>query len=381
MIRYVKNKKSVPTSVSKPISTIPNNNSVINEERITHINVTPDNVIKYIGQTGTSGYASAAKGYIADYILRNIPISWQRLQFDNSKNDQNYYVDALCESVVNKVYKKYKRVILHSTPDLWDSFIKENKNINEIIGFCTWETSKLPEKWVEHINLVSEVWVPSTFNKECFINSGVKSKIEVVPHIWHKQLLYNKKEVDVYDYSKNLIPRNKFTFYTVGELNNRKGIEELVTVFDRFNREYPDTQLIIKTHFKEYNSMSRHYCIGKISKLTNKFGKNVFLILDNLSNDEILGLHSFGDCYVSLNKGEGFGLTVFDAYNLGKNVITTGYGGQIDYLGKDYKGLVDFKINKVSGMEMFSTNYTKDQEWAYPDLDHAYELMKLFYDT
>ena len=45
------------------------------------------------------------------------------------------------------------------------------KNINEIIGYCTWETNKLPTKWVEHINLVPEVWVPSLFNKNCFINS------------------------------------------------------------------------------------------------------------------------------------------------------------------------------------------------------------------
>ena len=56
------------------------------------VEIDSDTIIKYIGQTGTSGYASAAKGYIADYILRNIPVSWQPLQFDNSKNDKNYYV-------------------------------------------------------------------------------------------------------------------------------------------------------------------------------------------------------------------------------------------------------------------------------------------------
>ena len=30
-------------------------------------------------------------------------------------------------------------------------------------------------------------------------------------------------------------------------------------------------------------------------------------------------------------------------------------------------------------MESFSVNYLSDQEWAYPDLDHAYDLMKKFY--
>lgn len=60
-------------------------------------------------------------------------------------------------------------------------------------------------------------------------------------------------------------------------------------------------------------------------------------------------------------------------------VVTTGYSAPVEFLGKDYKGLVNYKLNKlnkVSGMESFSTNYSSDQEWVYPDLDHAYELMK-----
>jgi glycosyltransferase involved in cell wall biosynthesis len=172
------------------------------------------------------------------------------------------------------------------------------------------------------------------------------------------------------------VPKNKYTFYSIGELNFRKGIEDLVTVFDKFNDNYPDTQLLIKIHYRDYHPTNRQYCINTINKLTNKLGTSVYIILDNLSNRDIVGMHSFGDCYVSLNKGEGFGLTIFDAFNYDKKVVTTGYGGQVDYLGLDYNGLVKYKIDKVSGMESFSTNYSVDQEWAYPDLEHAYELMK-----
>jgi glycosyltransferase involved in cell wall biosynthesis len=254
-------------------------------------------------------------------------------------------------------------------------------NVKNVVGYCTWETNKLPSKWVDCINLVEEVWVPSTFNKECFINSGVKSNVKVVPHIWHLQKLFNKNNVMIYDYLRNVVPDNKYTFYSIGELNFRKGIEDLVSVFDKFNDTFPDTQLLLKIHYKDYHPVNRQYCIDTINKLTNKLGTSIHLILDNLSNRDILGLHSFGDCYVSLNKGEGFGLTIFDAFNYGKNVITTGYGGQVDFLGRDHHGLVKYKIDKVSGMESFSTNYSIDQEWAYPELDHAYELMKNCYEN
>lgn len=341
--------------------------------------ITEDDAIKYIGQTGTSGYACAAKGYIADYVLRGIPIKWVPLNFDDSTNDKTYYVDALAESAIQSYSFNFNKAIIHSTPDIWEGFLNENKKIPYISGYCTWETNKLPEKWVDCINLVPEVMVPSVFNKECFINSGVKSNITVVPHIWHHKKLINKDGIVIKDYNDVIIPKDKFTFYSIGEFNFRKGIEDLITVFDIFNDKYEDTQLVLKIHYKEYKN--KNYCIEKVKSLTNKLGTKIFLILDNISNREILALHSFGDCYISLNKGEGFGLTIFDAYNLGKPIITTGYGGQIDYLGTDYVGLVEYKLDKVNGMESFSTNYSSDQQWAYPNLEHTYELMKYCYEN
>jgi len=326
------------------------------------VDLSIDGVIKYIGQSGTSGYASAAKGYLADYVLRNIPVTWSPLYFDNSKNDKHYYVDALAESVIDKSYSKYDRLIIHSTPDLWQSTVLQHKHIDDIVGYCAWETSKLPTKWVDHINMVNQVWVPSVFNKQSFIESGVKSNIKI------------------YDYCRTEVSSDKYTFYSIGELNFRKGIEDLVTVFDKFNDIYKDTQLILKLHYKDYSQQSKEYCISKLRSLTNKIGTDIFLIFENLTNQEVLALHSFGDCYVSLNKGEGFGLTIFDAFNYGKKVVTTGYGGQVDFLGNDYNGLVKYKIDKVNGMDSFSTNYSSDQEWAYPDLEHAWELLIKSYE-
>lgn len=331
----------------------------------------------YIGQYGTSGYASAAKGYIADYVLKGVDISWQPLRFDDSSNDSTYYVDSLAESVINKNLNDKYLTIVHSTPDIWNQYIKDD---GRYVGYCTWETNKLPDSWVDYINLAPEVWVPSQFNKECFINSGVKSQIEVVPHIWHPQPLFNKNDVYIKDYFDNDIPKDKYTYYCIGELNYRKGIEDLVKVFNRINNLHKDTQLILKIHYKGYSEKSIAYCIEKIKSLTDKLGTSIFLILSNLTNKEILGLHSFSDCYVSLNKGEGFGLTIFDAFHHGKDVIATGYSAPVEFLGKDHWGLVEYKIDKVSGMDAFNTNYSSDQEWGYPNLDHAYELMMQSYE-
>jgi glycosyltransferase involved in cell wall biosynthesis len=95
-----------------------------------------------------------------------------------------------------------------------------------------------------------------------------------------------------------------------------------------------------------------------------------------MSESQILGLHSIGDCYVSLCKSEGFGLPIFEANNYGKDIITTGYGGPIDFLTAVHPGLVKYTLGSVKEMSAFSPLYTNEQRWAYPDLEHAGKLMK-----
>ena len=97
---------------------------------------------------------------------------------------------------------------------------------------------------------------------------------------------------------------------------------------------------------------------------------------EQLTPNEMLGLHSIGDCYLALVKSEGFGLPIFDAFHYGKNIIATGYSGHLDFLGNNYPGLVQYKLGPVKGMASFSANYTEEQVWAYPDIDHAVELMR-----
>ena len=332
--------------------------------------------ILYVGQYGTSGYASAAKGYIADYVLQNKNITWSALKFDDSQLDDTCYVDTLAKSAINKNYSRYDTAIFHSTPDLWNKLSEKYKSIKDIKGYCTWETNRLPDEWVDYINQLEQVLVPSTFNKETFIESGVKSDIKVVPHLWFNQVLPEKSSIKITDYFGNIIPNDKYTYYCIAELNNRKGILDLITVFDRIYETNKDCQLILKLHYKNYEKKNIDFCLRQIVRLTRNLNTSIYLVLKNINNKELLSLHSFGDCYVSLNKGEGFGLTIFDAFKFNKKIVTTGYGGQLDFLGKEHDGLVTYQMVPVTGMNKFSKNYTDEQRWAQPDLDHAKYLME-----
>ena len=346
--------------------------------------VIPVKGVYYIGQYGTSGYASAARGYLYHYFANGIPVTWEPLYFDNSKLSDDDIYDVVIKSLINKPINTVEMVIMHSTPDLWPRFWEEKAKLlsNKIVnGYCTWETNKLPKDWVKSINgYVNEVWCPSTYNELSFRESGVTKPIRVVPHIFLPKPLPNPETVKIIDTTTgDRISKDKiFTFYTIGELNTRKGIEDTIRAFCEAFKQNDPVRLILKVHLRNYSPENKKKCEITIMDELKKYPNHpsVIGLFDNMTSNEILALHSIGDCYIALTKAEGFGLTIFDAFNYKKKIITTGYSGHIDFLGKSHPGLVIYKLGPVVGMTSFSSNYTEEQKWAYPDIDHAIYLMR-----
>lgn len=347
------------------------------------INVKSNEVsVLYVGQYGTSGYATATKQYVADYVMRNIPVRWEPLYFDESKLDNNNYVNILAKSAINKKIDSHNTVILHCTPDLWPQYLEKNKeNLvgKKVIGYTVWETNILKPDWVKCINQVSEVWCPSSYNKEVFEKSGVTIPIKVVPHLFFRNELPEKSNISV----RGAID-GYYTFYNVSEYNERKNINELLETYCQTFTSDDRVQLILKTHYKDYLAVNVAYCKQEIDKILKKYPNHahIVVIYDNLDEYDLLKLHTYGDCYITLTRSEGFGLTIFDAYNYGKQIIATGYSGYIDFLGSDHEGLIKYDLINVTGMSTFNNNYQhKDQLWAQPDLEHVKMLMKKFYDN
>ena len=79
------------------------------------------------------------------------------------------------------------------------------------------------------------------------------------------------------------------------------------------------------------------------------------------------------DCYVSLHRSEGLGLTLAEAMYLGRPVIATAYSGNLDFMTPENGYLVPYAMRPIGpGNEP----YPAEGEWAEPDLDEAARLMK-----
>ena len=62
--------------------------------------------VLYVGQYGTSGYAQAAKGYIYDFMVKGIPITWTALKFDDSELTDDSHYNILVKTAINREIKE-----------------------------------------------------------------------------------------------------------------------------------------------------------------------------------------------------------------------------------------------------------------------------------
>jgi glycosyltransferase involved in cell wall biosynthesis len=319
-----------------------------------------------------SGYGKAARGNILALHEAGVPLNLNPISFENNRPNLGKDNETIMGLINNGV--EYNINLIHSTPEHW-----QNYTVNGVIniGYTIWETSKLHPAWSKYINqTVDKVLVGCEWNKEVFENSGVVKPIGVVPHgisgdSFNNVTPYNIEGVD-----------NKFMFYSIFQWQERKNPKDLIKAYWHAFTGNEDVVLVLKTYRFGYSDDEKKVVrdeIINLKKLTpmSHYPK-IILISDMLTEDEMLGLHARGDCYVSLDRGEGFGLCSFTAGACVNPIIVTGWGGATEYAKEDNSYLVDYTLTPVSGMPQ-SPWYRGDQVWAQPDVMDAVDHMKFVY--
>ena len=277
---------------------------------------------------------------------------------------------------------EYDVVIIHLPPEYYPYWIKCEPN-KRLIGCTVWETDKLPKHWPPLLNKLDRILVPCHWNKDVFQQCGVTTPVEVIPHILTKREPGGRPGL-------GRIRKEDFVFYTIGEWTYRKAIWNTVKAYlNEFTSRDPVVLLIKTTNYDETKLVNRRF-LGRRIYLTlftilgirrgYKNPARIKLVTRRISEGAIGRLHQRGDCYVSLTHSEGWGLGAFDAAGLGKPVIMTGFGGQLDYLSPELAYLVDFDLVPVHESK-YQRSFTKDQNWAVPRLDHASTLMRHVFEN
>lgn len=321
-----------------------------------------------------SGWGQAGRDYAKALATTDLNVAIRPLLIGN--NRENIVDEDILR--LEETRLKPDVVIQHALPHMMDYNSEAGKNI----GLFASETDGFRgANWVQRLNLMDEVWVINSYQKADCISSGVKVPIKVVPHA-----------VDISKYSKSyekppipMINGENFVFYYIGEFNRRKNVGAIVKAFHAAFRPGEPVELLLKTNGDV--SKLKDYCneIRNGLKLYSNpnYYKPEILITQHLTDDQIMGIHSHCDCFVSASHGEAFQIPAMDALGFGKPVICTANTGPCDFVWNSHNGYhIESKKERCFGaFDTFNELYTGFDFWEEPSVQSLSECMRKMYDS
>ena len=176
------------------------------------------------------------------------------------------------------------------------------------------------------------------------------------------------------------IDDNEFTVYfnfDFGAAFNRKNPDGVMKAFGKAFKSIPNTRLIFKTKSASLHKtrVEELYALSESLGLKNRFT----MINDHISLQEVFDLVNACDVYISLHRGEGFGMTVAEAMAMGKPVISTDWSATTEFCKNDCTIPIPYKLVPVKPEQIDHPYYKKVESWAEPNIDAAADaLLKLY---
>jgi hypothetical protein len=321
-----------------------------------------------------SGYAEAARNYVAALSSVGVDVSAKSVSFEDARSDYGV-AGRLTEAAVNRNVS-YAINVCFLTPDHFHIFRDQNCYN---IGMFDWETDSLPSEWVPECNGMDEVWVPAHWTADVARRSGVVKPVHVFGHC---------ASPDDYKDALPLIfpelPADLYKFYSIFQWTERKNPRGLLRAYLTEFTGRDKVVLILKTYRSNYSESEQNAVLDEIRKIKADVGRanppKIMVIPSMLTKGEMLGLHKMADCFVLIQRAEGWGLPHFEACMMGKPVITTNYSANLEFTKPEHSYLVGYDMTAVRGMDWIHW-YRPDMVWAEPSAAECGERMRYVFNN
>ncbi|HBQ94281.1 MAG: glycosyltransferase [Firmicutes bacterium] len=225
-------------------------------------------------------------------------------------------------------------VIRQIWPPFW-----ERPHSGKLIVIQSWEFGSVPSNWLTGAQNADAIWVPSTFCKKEWVQSGIDpKKIWVIPN-------------GIDEVLKNIHPLSPrpFRILFIGGSIYRKGIDVL---FSALNMAFSDGSTYpIEVIIKDMGGQSFYAEQSLLPKLMQDFpniASRVRIITEHLSNQDMAELIKSCQVLVHPYRGEGFGLPILEAMAQGLLVITSFVGGASDFANENTALLIKGQMNYLN---------------------------------
>jgi glycosyltransferase involved in cell wall biosynthesis len=212
-------------------------------------------------------------------------------------------VAAQCQALgelVNDSRSVAGKILVAGRPDIYQELVRF-ENLNYI--WTTFESTVIPQTWVKSINeKFEQVFVPHTYIKKVFLDSGVKRNIEIIP-----QRFVDRQRIKPITKQKA-----KLVLGVLGVPNQRKNFDKLVEAVNQIYREGFDIKLKIHSPI----------LLNRVQSEWNNY-KAIDLTVGSKSDRDINHWYSQLDAYIFPSSGEGWSFTPRESMSLGIPTIVS----------------------------------------------------------
>lgn len=370
-------------------------------------------LLRYLGHVGKpSGYSVAACDTLRAFLSVGGQLDIQLLP--DARLDPTSRFLGLYEYVDRHRHFEVSHAIVHAVPAALPSFRDRLRpHHGPVIAMTTWETNRVTGEAVEILKSFDAVIVPCEWNAFAMLKAGIE-RIFVLPHCFDFAW-WSAKGFATSDSAARAVTRTTpnsttraddatttervapFTFYSILTWSERKNPIGLLKAYWTAFRSGENVLLKIVT--PSYNA-------AEVGVLRESFPPEwqaklpPVEFVSKLHDEALRELHHTADCYVTLARGEAWGLGAFEAACLGQPVIAPAYGGFLDFLGKGLSDtyFVDVRetpaivppmesshVTEIAGLKIRPVVHTihdgvcGDQLWAEPSILQTATHMQTVY--
>jgi glycosyltransferase involved in cell wall biosynthesis len=226
--------------------------------------------------------------------------------------------------------------------------------MNYRLGYFPWESTGLKENWVQRMKLTDEIWVPAPWMLI------FKDLIDKPFYVYEHGI-----DFDVWKRTRR-VRGERLRFLHLGEPAPRKGGQLALNAFVDLFANKEGVSLTIKAD-------GYSQALGPENRHPYRCWNNVSVILDKLSEPDLVRLVQDHDVLLYPSYGEGFGFIPLQAMATGMPTICTA-----DWAG--YKRFILPELRLDSKLEGSPFDIHPGKMW-HPDEGHLRHLMQYCYDN